>query len=417
MKIKGSANLEFLLDNYDLSNPPKDHTGQFIKKGFVLEGASGSGKTQDAIRFIAAYCQYNQNKGKRIFIFRQKYSDCRETVLEDFIKFLKDHDLYDQRNHTMSHPQRYQLFGNTIRFAGLDNMGSHGKRNDLIYGNEAMEIEKEAFKQINQRTNEIFILDYNPSVTDHWVYDEVIPRDDTKTFRSWMLINPFLPKGQRDEILRYEPWHPEDRKLPEKERRPHPTNIEQGTANQYLWKVYGLGERAAPEGLIFPVVTWIKEFPKNIELIHFGSDFGKTNSPSTIVKLGVLGTNLYLEKLLHAPTPTPTDYIKALEQVCKTHGNGIIVWADSAEPGYISDSRTAGYNVYGANKFSGSISYGISLLQKFKIHIVDCPEWRKEQSNYVFKKIHGFKLDEPIDDFNHLWDAARYAALHNLRGE
>jgi phage terminase large subunit len=67
------------------------------------------------------------------------------------------------------------------------------------------------------------------------------------------------------------------------------------------------------------------------------------------------------------------------------------------------------------NKFAGSITYGISLLKKFKIHIVDCPEWRKEQANYKFREINGIKLDEPIDDFNHLWDAARYAALSNLR--
>src|SRR5690606_41816225 len=143
----------------------------------------------------------NANRNKRVMIYRQKYSDCRETVLEDFIKILREKDLYREKNHTQSHPQRYQLFGNTIRFAGLDTMGAHGKRNDLTYGNEVMEMDKRSCKQINQRTNECFIYDYNPSQTEHWVYDEIIPRPDVKFHHSTLLNNPFLPRGQRMEIL------------------------------------------------------------------------------------------------------------------------------------------------------------------------------------------------------------------------
>jgi hypothetical protein len=65
------------------------------------------------------------------------------------------------------------------------------------------------------------------------------------------------------------------------------------------------------------------------------------------------------------------------------------------------DSRRAGLKVMAVNKFPGSINYGISLLKKFKIHIVDCDEFREEQGNYKYREINGIKLDEPIDDFNH----------------
>jgi phage terminase large subunit len=415
MKIQGGKNLKFLLDNFDFAKCLVDHQYWpdygYEKQGFVLEGSSGSGKTWDVLHFIILYCQHNRGRNKRALIFREKYSDCRETVLEDFLTILKRLNIYQEQYHQRSHPQRYNLWGNTIRFAGLDNMGSHGKRNDLSYGNEAMEINKQAFQQINQRTNELFALDYNPSSTDHWIYTHVIPRKDTKYIRSTLLENPFLPIGQRHEILNYEPTHPEDRHLPEDQRRPHPINIQQGTADDYMWNVYGLGLRSAPEGLIFQHVTWIDTFPTNIEKIYWGSDVGYTNSPSTLVKMGVHGNNIYLEKIHHGPTPSSNEYIP----IIRHHAPTETVWADSAEPGYISDARKAGLRVLAVNKFPGSIKYGISLLKKFKIHIVDCPEWRREQSNYKYREINGIRLDEPIDDFNHLWDASRYAAISNLR--
>jgi phage terminase large subunit len=139
---------------------------------------------------------------------------------------------------------------------------------------------------------------------------------------------------------------------------------------------------------------------------------GKTNSPSTIVKLGRSNDLLFLEMKAHTPTISPTDYITMIKHSCP---GDAIIWADSAEPGYISDARRAGLKVYGVIKFPGSIRYGNALLKKFKLHLVECTEWRKEQSNYKYRQVNGVRLDEPIDAFNHLWDAARYAALSNLR--
>ena len=55
-------------------------------------------------------------------------------------------------------------------------------------------------------------------------------------------------------------------------------------------------------------------------------------------------------------------------------------------------------------------------MKKYKIHLVDSPEFRKEQGNYKYRTINGIKLDTPVDDFNHLWDASRYAVMSNLRG-
>jgi hypothetical protein len=114
--------------------------------------------------------------------------------------------------------------------------------------------------------------------------------------------------------------------------------------------------------LIFQHVTWTNQFPDNIEKIYYRSDIGKTTNPSTVVKVGVNGSNLYLEKKAYQPTPSPNEYIPLIRNAIPKDA---FVWADCAEPGYISDCRRAGLKVLGVHKFQGSIEYGISLLKKY----------------------------------------------------
>lgn len=84
----------------------------------------------------------------------------------------------------------------------------------------------------------ISIVDYNPSFSDeHWLCD--LNRDSrTYHFISTYKDNPFLEQTIIDEIesLQYK--------------------------NQSLWQVYGLGQQAIVEGLIFPNIEIIDEFPE-----------------------------------------------------------------------------------------------------------------------------------------------------------
>ena len=91
------------------------------------------------------------------------------------------------------------------------------------------------------------------------------------------------------------------------------------------------------------------------------------------------------------------------------------VWADSADPGMIADARQAGLKVFAVKKFAGSIKYGIQLLNKFKLNFIDSPELRREQANYCYKVVQGIQLNDPIDKWNHIFDAARYTAMVNIR--
>lgn len=293
---------------------------------------------------------------------------------------------------------QFNLYGSTIHLLGADNASKfHGAGCDYFYVNEWLDVPQEVVDQAEMRCRKFFWGDYNPKFTDHYVYDKFCTRKDLAFLKTTFLDNPFISPAEKRKILSYEPTQ---------------FNIDQGTADDYLWNVYGLGLRSAPEGLIFQHVTWVNEFPGNIEKIYYGSDIGKTNSPSTVVKVGLSGDKLFLEKKAYGPTPSPNEYIPMIRN---STPSGSVVWADCAEPGYIADCRRAGLKVLGVRKFPGSIEYGISLLKKFKLHIVDSPEWKKEQTGYRYRQINGIKLDQPVDEQNHLWDAARYAVMSNLR--
>jgi len=362
------------------------------------EGGSRSSKTWDFFHFLVFYCDQFRNQWQEIYCHRDTLTNCRDYTLKDFINCLTVMKVFDPSKLTgVGHKPYYNLFGNHIYFRGLDDENNmEGYPSDISFFNELLEVRnEEKIAGIKMRCRKLIVADWNPKYTDHWAF-EYEGRPNTYFTRTTFRNNKHCPPAVVKEIMGYEPT---------------PENIENGTADEYRWFVYGMGIRSAPEGLIFQEVTWIEKFPEGIERIYYGSDIGKTQSPSTVVKLGVLGDKLYLEKKAHGPTPSPNEYIPMIRQAAGDNP----VWADSAEPGYISDARRAGLKVYAVNKFQGSITYGIALLKKYKMHIVDCPEWRREQGNYKYREIHGIKLDEPVDDFNHLWDAARYAALSNLR--
>lgn len=362
------------------------------------EGGSRAGKTWDFFHFLVFYCDQFRNAGHEIYCHRDTLTNCRDYTLKDFVNCLQMIGVFDHTKLSgVGHKPYYNLFGNHVYFRGLDDENNmEGYPSDISFFNEMLELSSEKkIAGIKMRCKKLIVGDWNPKYTDHWAFDYE-GRPNTYFTRTTFRNNKNCPPAVVKEILGYEPTQ---------------ENIKNKTADDYRWKVYGMGERAAPQGVIFDNVTWIKEFPKTIEKVYWGIDFGYTQSPTAIAKVGVDGNDLYAECIHYGPTPTSTDLIFILKKLCPD----AILWADSADPGFISDCRKAQLKVFAVGKYHGSIMHGISIEKRYKIHYVDSTATRKEQSNYIYKSVHGIQLDEPIDDFNHWHDAKRYAILSNIR--
>jgi phage terminase large subunit len=94
------------------------------------------------------------------------------------------------------------------------------------------------------------------------------------------------------------------------------------------------------------------------------------------------------------------------------------ITADSAEPKSIDELKSLGMRVKGAQKGRDSIKNGIQWVQDLKIIIHPrCVNFLTEISNYTWDvDKFGNKLNAPIDDFNHLMDAMRYALEKHIIG-
>lgn len=418
------------------------------KSGASLEGSSRSMKTWSGIDFIVYICSKIETNAD-IKIIKETYNSFKTTLYDDFNRRLPMYGISSPFAGKKEVNQFY-LFGNKISLLGADSdTVLHGVGSDYLFFNEMLDIPQAAFDQLEMRCRKFWWEDHNPKATVHWVYDKICNRPDVGFLKTTFKDNKFISEPEKRKIQSYQPINASkiarflgpDKIGVDKAKQydviKNPAkfpkedieelircinNEKNSTADEYMWDVYGEGKRSAPEGLIFRDVNWLDSFPTDIDLVYYGSDIGQTSSPSVVVKVGIDRVasidkpgNMYIECLGYEPTPSTVDYIKLIARACHKEQT---VWADCAEPGYISAARGAGYRVLAVKKFPGSINYGIGVMKNYRLNIVKnhyYHEVLKEQSNYKYRTINGISLDEPVDEFNHFWDAVRYAVMSNLK--
>ncbi|MBS4879774.1 MAG: PBSX family phage terminase large subunit [Firmicutes bacterium] len=193
--------------------------------------------------------------------------------------------------------------------------------------------------------------------------------------------------------------------------------------NPRRYQVAGLGGWGIVEGLVFE--NWKEEafetaaIAKRPDVVSaFGLDFGYTNDPTALF-CGLVSRE---EKTIWVFDEL---YEKALSNraICdRVTAMGYAkerIRADCAEPKSIDELRELGlYRITPARKGRDSINNGIQYIQDYRIVIHPrCVNFLTEISNYTWAEDKfGGKLNAPIDTFNHLMDAMRYALEDVLVG-
>lgn len=357
------------------------------KKIIVEQGGTRSGKTYNILLYIIFhYCINNRNK--IITICRKTFPSLRATVLRDFLQILNQHQIYREEFHNKSNSE-YNLFGNLVEFTSLDQSQKiRGRKRDLLFINEGNELYIDDWRQLIFRTQERVILDFNPSDEYHWIYDQVLTREDCDFYKTTYLDNPFLEDIIKLEIERLKE-----------------------TDDQY-WQIYGLGERATSINTIFKYVE-INKIPDDAKFISYGADAGFTNDPSTLVSVYIKDYNLYIKEHLYRTMMTTLDIHKTFKEVNIKRQQ---IYFDSAEPRLIAELRRMGWNIFPSLKGKDSVNAGIDLLKRYKIHITsDSKNAIQEFRNYKWKQDRTGNLTNiPEDKNNHITDAVRYATYSIL---
>lgn len=183
--------------------------------------------------------------------------------------------------------------------------------------------------------------------------------------------------------------------------------------NPRRYNVAGLGNWGITEGLVYDNVHIDYRFELT-DMVNYktvcGMDFGYTNDPTAFF-IGFLDEKnkaLYIWDELYEKGLTNRMIYERL--VSMGYGKESIV-CDSAEPKSIAELRGYGLRAKAAVKGKDSISHGIQYIQGLTIYIHPrCVNFTTEIQNYTFDKDKfGNAINQPIDDFNHLMDAMRYA--------
>lgn len=182
--------------------------------------------------------------------------------------------------------------------------------------------------------------------------------------------------------------------------------------NPRRYNVAGLGNWGISEGAIY--TRWSERSFDLDEVKDYktavGLDFGYTNDPTAFF-MGFINTK---EKKLYVYDEIYKKGLsnrKIFEEISAAGYVKERITADSAEPKSIDELKGYGLRIKGAEKGKDSIKNGIQWIQDLEIIIHPrCVNFITEISNYTWDKDKfGNPLNTPIDDFNHLMDAMRYA--------
>lgn len=252
------------------------------------------------------------------------------------------------------------------------------------------EVPGELFKQIT--------LTLNPWNERHWIKGRFFDREDKDTLAitTNYLCNEWLDESDRSVFERMKINNP---------RR---------------FQVAGLGNWGIAEGLVYENFIE-KSFTLN-DVRDFvtvaGLDFGYTNDPTAFF-IGFLdekGKVLYVWDEIYKKGLSNR---KIYEEINSLGYAKESITGDSAEPKSIDELYDYGLRIKGAKKGRDSIMNGIQWIQDLKIIIHPrCTNFITEISNYTWDKDRfGKTLNVPVDDFNHLMDAMRYALGEYITGK
>jgi phage terminase large subunit len=361
----------------------------------VIQGGTSAGKT---LAILAVLIDIAAKKKTEISVVSESIPHLRRGAIKDFAKVMQwtGRWVADRWNKTLL--TYHFANGSIIEFFSADSEARlRGARRQVVYINEANNIDFESYYQLAIRTSEAIYIDFNPT-HEFWAHTEVLPEQDAELV-----------------ILTYN----DNEALPDTIKRDIELNRTKAETSAYWanwWKVYGLGQVGTLQGAIyedFEVVEGIDV--SRAKFVALGLDWGFSNDPTALVVIYRQGDCLLIQELLYATGLTNQDIADKLRWHGITRAWEII--ADSAEPKSIEEIYRLGFNIKPAEKGPDSVRNGIDILKRFKLQVTkDSTNLIKELRSYTWATDkEGKNTGVPIDSFNHACDAMRYVALNKLR--
>jgi len=374
---------------------------------YIVSGGRGSGKSfsVNALLVMLTY-----EAGHTILFTRYTLTSAYISIIPEFIDKLEQfgsiHDFHITKDEILN-----KKTGSKIIFRGIKTSSGDQTANlKSLQGittwvvDEAEELTDEnkfdtidlSVRQQGNQNRVILIL--NPTTKEHFIYTRFfedrgvqegsnITKDNTTYIHTTYMDNiENLSKSYIEQIAQM------------RERRPE----------KYKQQMLGSWLNKA-EGVIFDNWT-IGEF-KRSSVSVWGQDYGFAADPSTLVECNIDTSTktIYLKECFYLQRLTTSQ----IAELNLKHSKGGLIIGDSAEPRLLSEIKAKGCNVKPSIKGQGSVTYGISLLQDYDLVVTpDSTNLIKELNNYCWLEK---KSNTPVDKWNHIIDAIRYAVGYQLQ--
>ena len=353
------------------------------------QGSARSGKSYALIQFLIVKALEEK---KLISIVRKTFPALRTSALRDFKDIMKDLGIWDDERWMAT--EKVYTFDNDsqIEFFSTDSAEKlKGLKRDILWCDEANELDAEQFMQLAIRTTGQIILSYNPSFSPkHWIIKEISIRDDVQTFITTYRDNPYLPDEQVRFIEKYKETNPR------------------------YWMTYGLGQFAVNEKQIYEFDV-VDEFDfDTAEFVCFAMDIGYVSDPTALVGIWKCGDKLIVNEHLYQKGLITA---QILDMLRGNVGERDILIVDSAEPRLIDEIKRGGFPLArGVKKGKDSVNWGIDLVKQYRI-VVPKHNTNLIEELYSYEWIddgNGGVTNTPVDANNHLLDALRYGVMEQL---
>jgi phage terminase large subunit len=356
------------------------------------QGSARSGKSFALLQYLIVKAI---SETQLISVVRKTFPALRTSAIRDFKDIMRGMDLWDD-NRWMATEHTYTFDNDSvIEFFSTDSAEKlKGLRRNILWIDEANELNSEQFMQLAIRTTGQIILSYNPSFSPkHWIIKELSVRDDVQTFITTYKDNPYLPEEQVRFIEKYRETNPR------------------------YWQTYGLGQFAVNEKQIYDFEV-VDEFDfDTAEFVCFGLDIGYVSDPTALVAIWKSGDKIIVNEHIYQKGLITQQIIDILKENVDSRD---IIIVDSSEPRLIDEIKKGGFPLArGVKKGKDSIQWGIDLVKKYRI-VVPKSNTNLIEELYSYEWVddgNGGVTNVPVDANNHLLDAMRYGVMEQMNAK
>lgn len=347
------------------------------------EGGSRSSKSYSIVQLLITIALSTPKI--RISLVSHSLPHVKRGIYRDFKSIMEQWNIWDENDFKYTDFIYTFKNGSYIELFGLEDPDkAKGPARDILFINEANLISKALYDQLIIRTTGQVFLDWNPADFVSWVYD-VADDPQNKRIHSTYLNNiSNLSDTQIKNIEQY-------KDLPD----------------DFMWKVYGLGERGAAKELIYTQWKQYSETPNGDTF--YGLDFGYVH-PAALIKVTHYEGQNYFEEIIYQSGLTLSDLSRLIKEKLPERAT---IYADAAEPKSIEELYRQGFNIKPAVK---EVWAGIMQMKSYPINIYHASQnLKREIQSYKWKKDKNDNvIEEPVKANDDALDASRYAVFTHL---